>query len=391
VRRINVFAFSLLLLLACPARSKLNNYESLFEENDIKKTAVSDPVRLRARKIASDLDDRLLAAQVIICGIDGRGSLPLHMKTLLEECPAGGVMLFRYNLDTENAAIRHLIEETATLIYTESGLAPFVAVDHEGGSVNRFLPGVASLPSAHSYWELSLERGREEALVKIKQDSLIAGMEINSLGINLNFAPVAECLNESNRVFLESRSYGSDQIFTFEAAAAFAGAMEQSGVLCAVKHFPATAGHDPHYSASLLDIDKTALDDLVMPFASLFDYGVRAVMVAHTAVPALDSKIASLSPVVMKDWLREVLHFNGIIICDDFSMAAAGSQSAETAAVQSITAGADMVLVWPPDLSRTYRTLLSALNDGSLPRERLTDAAERVIYEKIRMKLTDGD
>jgi beta-N-acetylhexosaminidase len=264
-------------------------------------------------------------------------------------------------------------------------------VDHEGGNVNRFLPGVAALPAASSYWALSLERGRKEALTKIEEDSLRVGIEINELGINLNFAPVAEFLYDGNCDFLASRSYGPDPSFISDAASAFVHAMEQSGVLCVVKHFPASAGADPHYSASLLDLSKTVLDGLVSPFASLFENGARAVMIAHTAVPAIDSKIASLSSVVMKDWLRDELGFDGIIICDDFSMAAAGIQSAEEAAVQSIAAGADMVLVWPPDLIRTYRAILSALEDGRLSRERLTDAAERIIYEKIRMKLTDGE
>jgi beta-N-acetylhexosaminidase len=386
--RIFRVSFCLLMLTACVKRETAVN-EVSNEINTVGETI--DPVRLRAREIASTLNGRLLAAQVIICGIDGKGSLPPHMKSLLEECPAGGVMLFKYNLNTENSAIRNLTDETVSLIYGESGIPPFVAVDHEGGNVNRFLPGIAVLPAAFSYWELSLERGRKEALTKIEEDSLRAGIEINELGINLNFAPVAEFLYDGNRDFLASRSYGSDPSFTSDAASAFVRAMEQSGVLCVVKHFPASAGADPHYSASLLDLSKTALDNLVSPFASLFGNGARAVMVAHTAVPAIDSKIASLSQVVMKDWLRDELGFDGIIICDDFSMAAAGSQSAEDAAVQSIAAGADMILVWPPDLIRTYRAILSALEDGRLSRERLTDAAERIIYEKIRMKLSDGE
>jgi beta-N-acetylhexosaminidase len=378
----------LLSLTACVKRETAVNEESN-EINTVSETI--DPARLSAREAAASLDDRLLAAQIIICGIDGRGSLPPHMKSLLEECPAGGVMLFKYNLNTENSAIRNLIGEIVSLIFRESCLPPFVAVDHEGGNVNRFLPGVAVLPAAFSYWELSLERGRKEALAKIEEDSLRAGIEINELGINLNFAPVVEFLYDGNRDFLASRSYGFDPSFTFDAAAAFVHTMEQSGVLSVVKHFPASAGVDPHYSASLLDLNKTALDVLVSPFVSLFENGARAVMVAHTAVPAIDNKIASLSQVVMKDWLRDELGFDGIIICDDFSMAAAGSQTAEDAAVQSIAAGADMILVWPPDLIRTYRAILFALEDGRLSRERLTDAAERIIYEKIRMKLTDGE
>jgi beta-glucosidase-like glycosyl hydrolase len=114
----------------------------------------------------------------------------------------------------------------------------------------------------------------------------------------------------------------------------------------------------------------------------------------------------------MNNWLRQELGFDGIIICDDFSMASVrGPASAripaaaqgtdrikpEVAAVLSLAAGADMVLVWPPDLRRTHRAILGALpsegglNDSTLSYERLLEAATRVIFEKIRMGLITNE
>jgi len=361
------------------------------EESAAETAPVIDPVRLRAEEIAASLDDRLLAAQVLVCGIDGSGSLPPHMKTLLADAPAGAVMLFRYNLDADNDSIRALISEAVSFIKEKSGVPPFVAVDHEGGTVNRFRQGVAALPDASSYWELFQAEGRQEALAKIKEDSFNSGSEISSLGINMNFAPVAEYLTDDNRGFLESRSYGPDHSFAAEAAAAFAGGMEQAKVLCVVKHFPGSAGRDPHYFFSAIDKDRAYLDNLVYPFAFLVNSGARAVMVAHTAVPALDDKIASLSAAVMQNWLRDELCFGGIVITDDFSMAAAGGMKSEEAAVLSVAAGADMVLVWQPDLKRTHTAFVSALEDGRLSRERLREAVTRVIYEKLRMGLLEEE
>jgi len=383
------------LLSACAKRENVNHgsaddddgLQNKFEPE--KSAPVIDPVWIRAGEIALSLDDRLLAAQVLICGIDGRGSLPLHMKTLLIESPAGGVMLFRYNLDTDNDSIRALISQTVSLIKNESGIPPFIAVDHEGGTVSRFLHGVAVLPAASSYWELFLAKGKQEAISKIEEDSLKAAKEIFDLGINLNFAPVAEYITDDNRSFLESRSYGHDPSFAGEAAAAFISGMEQAGVLCAIKHFPGSAGPDPHYSPSILNGDRAALNSLVYPFAALVKNRARAVMVAHTAVPEIDSEIASLSAAVMGNWLREELGFGGLIISDDFTMAAAGGMKSEEAAIRSVAAGADMVLVWPPDLRRTHSAFVSALEDGRLSRERLREAAQRVIYEKLRMGLIE--
>jgi beta-N-acetylhexosaminidase len=121
-------------------------------------------------------------------------------------------------------------------------------------------------------------------------------------------------------------------------------------------------------------------------------------MAAHTLVPAIDaSNIASCSAAVMNDWLRAELGFKGLIFCDDFSMAAASNPAAasnspassEQAAIKALAAGADMVLVWPPDIRRTHRAIQAALADGSLSVERLREAAARIVFEKIRMGLID--
>jgi len=373
-----------------------------------------DAEELAARELASSIaaafNDRQLSAQVLITGIEGRGQLSPGMRILLNEFPVGGVMLFRYNLDTDNNAIRNLIDETAALISagtsfflepeilepeTETSVLsivlPFVAVDHEGGFVNRFLPGVASLPSAVSYWEMAQERGWESAIARIYTDSLRTGNIINSLGINMNFAPVAEHQHLHNRDFLANRAYGPDPVFTANASAAFIMGMTQAGILCTVKHFPGSAGPDPHFHPSALNYNREILSELAAPFAALIRDGhARAVMIAHTAVPAWDSvNISSLSPEVMGGWLRQELGFEGIIICDDFLMAASEINNArpEAAAVQALAAGADMIMVWPPYLRRTHREILAALGDGRLSRERLQDAAERNIFEKIRIGL----
>jgi beta-N-acetylhexosaminidase len=387
-------------------------------ENDeaVPEQAGADPFaadRERAARIAASLDDRLLAAQVIISGIDGRGALTPDMRVLLGECPAGGILLFRYNLDTENRAIQNLIDESAAFIASQiriaaegeparPGIFPFAAVDHEGGQVNRFNPGVAALPAALAYWELAQREGQDQALARVEADSFRADAEMKALGINLNLAPLAEPLTVDNRDFLEDRSYGPDPDFTVQAAAAFIRGMGQAGLLCAIKHFPGSAGPDPHRFPSILGGGKAALDALAAPFAALIRNGeAGALMVSHTLVPARDSEnIASLSPLVMGDWLRHELGFGGIIISDDFSMSAAADKSAaldganrrlspEAAALRSLAAGADMILVWPPDIRRTHRLILRALDEGGLSRNRLREAAARIIFEKIRMGLLD--
>jgi len=351
---------------------------------------IEEPLRVRAREIASLLDNRLLASQVLISGIDGNKGMSVKMIELFTAIPTGGIMLFKYNLNTDNDAIQARHEQIKSLIKKESNIPPFFAVDHEGGGVNRFRRGVADLPAASFYYE-HISQGRVETLSAIEADSLKAGREIHKLGFNMNFAPVAEYLFDGNRKFLSKRSYGPDSVFTAQAAESFIRGMEQAGVLCVVKHFPASAGPDPHRSPSVLDMDRTALDNLVSPFAFLIKNGARAIMAAHTLAPAVDDKIASLSPIVMGNWLRGDLGFDGIIISDDFIMAAAGKTSPEESAVLSIAAGSDMILVWPNNLPKTHQAIITALENGRLSHDRLQDAVQRIIYEKLRMGLIDGE
>jgi beta-N-acetylhexosaminidase len=409
-----VFICSLLLLASFSGCVEKAAYAAPFLEKMEKMGGnTGAAAKERAARIAAALDNRLLAAQVIISGVDGRERLGRDMRTLLEECPAGGIMLFRYNLDANNEAIRTFVAEAVSLIATGAlvnaqrtggtypSIPPFVAVDHEGGAVNRFKPGVADLPPARSYWEAAQNGGRDAAIAQIEADSFRAGIAINRLGVTVNFAPVAELLTDNNRAFLDDRSYGPDPDFCAGAAGAFIRGMERAGVLCAVKHFPGSAGPDPHRRPSTLGGGKAELDELAAPFAVLVSGGqARMVMVSHSTVPALDSaNIASLSAAVMGGWLRDELGFEGIIICDDFSMAAAAGRGAadggpprpEEAVVRALAAGADMALVWPPDLRRVHRAILAALDDGRLERERLREAAARIIFEKIRMGLIDDE
>jgi beta-N-acetylhexosaminidase len=155
-----------------------------------------------------------------------------------------------------------------------------------------------------------------------------------------------------------------------------------------VKHFPGNTAVDPHSGSSILKADKAALDEMVKPFAEIISGGgVPALMLSHVMVPALDGqKNASLSRRVIGDWLRGELGFDGIVLADDFSMGAiaATGLGPAAAAVEALNAGVDMIMVWPKDLAAVHASILNALKAERLPRERLLEAAARVIAGKMR-------
>jgi beta-N-acetylhexosaminidase len=351
--------------------------------------------------MAAALDDRDLAAQLIMTGIDGRAKLGGEMRRILAECPPGGIMLFKYNLDTPKDEVKSLLAECGVLCLEAAGVPPFIAADHEGGPVHRFGPGVGRLPPAASWEKLARSAGREEALAALEDASFRSGREIRDLGLNMNFAPVAETLNEDNLRFLGERAFSADPDFTAAAAAAFIRGMSRAGIGCVVKHFPGNTGADPHSENPMLGGSREELRRVVAPFAFLIGSGgagkagasqgpsLSGVMVSHVLVPAWDGeRIGSLSPILIGEWLRKDMGFEGLVLADDFSMAAAASRlSPEEAAVASIAAGADMVMAWPMNLLKLRGAILKALGEGRLSRARLEEAAARIIAEKIRLGL----
>ena len=366
------FPLCFFLLLIAPA---------VFAESDAR--AVS-----AAAELAASLNDSDLAAQVLITGIDGRQRPVPAMRALLERMPAGGIMFFRYNLDTSAGEVKALISETGRISAGRTGILPFMAVDHEGGYVHRFGAVAERLPSAFYFWELAQKAGQAPALAQAGIMYTRSAREIGELGINMVLGPVAEILDRENEIFLETRSYGPSADFVQAAASVYIKSMDSAGIVSVVKHFPGNTSTDPHTGISVLRAEKPALDEMVKPFAGIISgLNVPAIMLSHVMVPAVDGRRnASLSRVIIENWLRGELGFNGIVIADDFSMGAVTDSglSHEAAAVEALNAGVDMIMVWPRNLAPVHASILRALNNGALSRDRLLEAAQRIIREKIR-------
>lgn len=346
--------------------------------------------KIFTEKLISSMSDTELAAQVLMTGIEGNTMLNPAMKELLGNIPAGAVMLFKYNLTKDIDTIRGFLEETSLFIKSSGkNIAPFIAVDHEGGYVHRFAIAVERLPAPYTFWEDAQKIGRDKALEHIQNTAASSGKKLAALGINMNLAPVAEIETPENRIFLDSRSYGPDPEFVSASVSAFILGMYESGVLSVLKHFPGSTNADPHNEAAVLKQNREELDVMIFPFKqSIIDNNARAFMISHSIVNAVDSeKNGSLSEKVIKTWLREELGFNGIVISDDFSMKAVSSRgiSMEDAVVEALSSGVNLIMVWPGDLQKTHQAILNALESGKISRNTLELSAEKIIFEKIKI------
>jgi len=359
------------------------SYPADYAESAVPAISLYERCREQAAVLVASLDDPLLAAQCLLAGWDNRPYMTSAMLAYISGIPAGGVMLFGQNLDAPRDEIRSFINDIAAVITAMSGVPPFIAVDHEGGLVHRFGPGMTRLPAPSVFWDMAKE-DEASALRILEELAAFSGLEMYDLGVNLNLAPVAEILTEENIGFLGTRSYGPDIVFAEKAASAFIRGMNMSGIACTLKHFPGSGSSDPHFETGVIAIDQS-LAELVQPFSGIIrSLGPAAIMISHAVVAAVDPySNASLSHQVINGWLKNELGFEGIALADDFNMAAVTGLSPEEAAIQALNAGIDMVICWPSNMANIHNAILDALEDGSLSRERLIDAAERILTQKL--------
>ncbi|MGX1615033.1 glycoside hydrolase family 3 protein [Micromonospora chalcea] len=262
-----------------------------------------------------------------------------------------------------------------------TGAAPFlIGTDQEYGVVTRITDGVTLLPSP-----LAAGAAGNPALTEAAWRA--AGAELAAMGINLDFAPVADVLVTRSTV-IGSRSFGADPATASPQVAGAVRGLQAEGVGAAVKHFPGhgLSAEDSHTELPVIKQSRADLDRLAFPpFRAGIGAGAMAVMSAHLDVKAVDPGTpATFSRKLLTDVLRGQLGFQGVVITDGMNMAPAKKWSPGEAAVRALNAGNDLILM-TPNVKQAYDGLRAALKDGSLPRARLVEAVTRVLTMKFRL------
>lgn len=297
-------------------------------------------------------------------------------KEALEKYPVGGICYFAENLEDQQQAVEML---SKTQSYSKTPL--FLCIDEEGGSVSRAGNNeeidVTQFPSPAEY-------GSAGDLTAVFSMGMTLAKELKALGFNLNFAPVADIVTNSNNTEIGHRAYSTDP----ETAAAMVSAMteglQRGGMLSCLKHFPghgSTEG-DAHEGPS---VSTRTLEELQenewLPFRAGIGQGAAFVMLSHLTNENLSALPASLSPEVVNH-LRQDLGFEGIIITDSLQMKAiTGHYGADRAAVLALQAGVDMLLM-PNAVEKAYNGITAALESGDLTWERIDESVLRILTAK---------
>lgn len=314
--------------------------------------------------------------QMVMIGIQGT-KVDDDSLYMLNQYHMGGVILFDRNMDSPEQ-VKQL---TSDLQAQSNEKVPlFIGIDEEGGDVVRMAEKLTPPPSQK-------EIGATGDIEQAKTWAIKTAKSLKDMGINVNFAPVADV--GSN----DKRSYSTDTNTVIDFVRAATKGYQQENIIYSLKHFPGIGKGkvDSHVDSSNIDVVKEVLmTEDILPFKTIIDENEPNdyfILVSHLKYPALDEEYpASLSSKIMTDLLRNELGYKGIIITDDMEMGAvANHNDFRSIGVNAVKAGADIVLVCHEyeHQQEVYLGLLDAVNSGEISQERIDESVKRIIKVKL--------
>ncbi len=343
----------------------------------------------------SNEDEQLKAkiGQMLIIGFRGtKFQENSFINKALQDLKIGGVVLFDFDAPSgmfpRNIVNPKQTKQLISDLQKHSTTPLFVAVDVEGGFVNRLKPkyGFIDIPSAQK-----MGQGTPE---QTKQIGKILGKELHELGINFNFAPVVDLnINPKNPAIgsLE-RSFSADPEKIIAHAKNFIKGLSENNIISSIKHFPGHGSSQTDSHNGITDITNTFQTQELAPFQELIKKGTAiTVMVGHLINKNVDQNYpATLSKNFIQKTLKEILGFKGVVVCDDLSMGAISQNyGAKEAAAKMVEAGCDLLIisnnVKTYDETTPYQTsdaIFEAVKAGKISTSSIENSYEKILKLK---------
>ena len=364
-----------LAILGINNRSIFNDDEQVIQDKQqIKQENLT--IDEKVDQIVASMSQTEKLGQMVMIGIQGT-KVDDDSLYMLNQYHMGGVILFDRNMESPEQ-VKQL---TSDLQAQSNEKVPlFIGIDEEGGDVVRMAEKLTPPPSQK-------EIGATGDIEQAKTWAIKTAKSLKDMGINVNFAPVADV--GSN----DKRSYSTDTNTVIDFVRAATKGYQQENIIYSLKHFPGIGKGkvDSHVDSSSIDVAKEVLmTEDILPFKTIIDENEPNdyfILVSHLKYPALDEEYpASLSSKIMTDLLRNKLGYKGIIITDDMEMGAvANHNDFRSIGVNAVKAGADIVLVCHEyeHQQEVYLGLLDAVNSGEISQERIDESVKRIIKVKL--------
>ena len=328
------------------------------------------------------------AGQVIVATVSGPD--PSAAAALVGSEHLAGVILMGGAI-TDASQVEALAAAVQAAAQVDGrGWPAIVSTDQEGGPVSRLSGVIPDLPAFMAAGSIPDKGAVERAFAA-------AAIDMRAIGVNVDWAPDADITVGVADPTIRVRSAGSDPARVGETVSASVNGLVAGGVMPAIKHFP---GHgsvttDSHRGVPIQTAAVAQLETVdLVPFAVAIRNGAPVVMMGHIVVPEWGDMPATVSPQAYA-YLRQSLGFTGVAVTDAMNMRGiADAYAAGDSEVAALAAGADLLLM-PRDAAVARQAIISAVQDGTLPRERLDEAVARVsslmVLQQRRAATSDAE
>ncbi len=330
--------------------------------------------------MASKKDLKSLVGQLFQVGFNGF-SVPDEFKEFALEYELGGTIYFKRNVQSPGQ-LAELSNELQFSCRNAKMPPHFIAIDHEGGKVNRLVKPFTKFPGNDYLGELNSPKVGFEF-------GVILGKELKAVGININYAPVVDVNTNPENPVMKNRMFSSDPEVCGRLGSAVCRGIQKMQVMAVAKHFP---GHgdtkeDSHFLLPKVERTLAQLEEMeLIPFKRVIRSRVEGIMTAHILNPNLDPEYpATLSEKTIEGLLRKEMRYSKLVITDDMEMKAiADNYGAEEAAVLAVKAGCD-ILIYRGDAGlpvKCMEAVIHAIEEKRIPLATAEAAEKRILAAK---------
>lgn len=325
-------------------------------------------------------------SQMIMVGLD-TNYITDRITRMISEYKIGGIILYRKNFNTYEQMLK-LINDIKAL-NRNNKIPLFIAIDQEGGRVNRMPPEIKNLPSANKLASLN-------NIDIIINSAKITGTLLKKSGFNLNFAPVLDIKRFNNNHPIGDRCYGETKEEVAKYGITVMQELQKQGIISVVKHFP---GHgstniDSHY---LLPIVTSNIEDLqkedMYPFEQAINKGADAILVGHLLIKKITGTYpASLSRKFITNYLRKKYRFKGLIITDDLKMKAIRLLYGPNLAIEKAFKAGNDIIIFRFNSSvekKVIDRITNLVKKGKIKESQINRSVRRILKIKEKYNISD--